>query len=38
MLVRLPRDRADYSGTVLVEWLNVTGQSDLETAWPVEAK
>ena len=38
MLVRLPRDRADFSGTVLVEWLNVTGQSDLETAWPVEAK
>jgi hypothetical protein len=38
MLVRLPSDRADFSGTVLVEWLNVTGQSDLETAWPVEAK
>ncbi len=38
MLVRLPRKRADFSGTVLVEWLNVTGQSDLETAWPVEAK
>jgi len=38
MLVRLPRERADFSGTVLVEWLNVTGQSDLETAWPVEAK
>jgi Alpha/beta hydrolase domain len=38
MLVRLPRDPADFSGTVLVEWLNVTGQSDLETAWPVEAR
>jgi hypothetical protein len=37
MLVRLPRDPKDFSGTVLVEWLNVTGQSDLETAWPVEA-
>jgi hypothetical protein len=38
MLVRLPRDPEDFSGIVLVEWLNVTGQSDLETAWPVEAK
>src|SRR4051794_16841907 len=38
MVVRLPRHRRDFSGTVLVEWLNVTGQSDYETAWPVEAK
>src|SRR4051794_19758751 len=38
MLVRLPRDRKRFSGLVLVEWLNVTGQSDLETAWPVEAQ
>ena len=38
MLVRLPRDPDRFSGTVLVEWLNVTGQSDLETAWPVEAR
>jgi hypothetical protein len=38
MLVRMPRRKRDFSGTVLVEWLNVTGQSDLETAWPVEAK
>jgi hypothetical protein len=38
MLVRLPRHRRDFSGAVLVEWLNVTGQSDFETAWPVEAK
>src|SRR4051812_8826371 len=37
MLVRLPREPSKFSGTVLVEWLNVTGQSDLETAWPVEA-
>ena len=38
MLVRLPRDPARFSGTVVVEWLNVTGQMDLETAWPVEAQ
>ena len=38
MLVRLPRDRHDFSGIVTVEWLNVTGQSDLETSWPVEGK
>ncbi|HEX5270258.1 MAG TPA: alpha/beta hydrolase domain-containing protein [Gemmataceae bacterium] len=38
MLVRLPRFREDFSGTVVVEWLNVTGQSDLETTWPVEAQ
>ena len=38
MLVRLPRDKREFSGVVLVEWLNVTGQSDFETAWPVEAK
>jgi hypothetical protein len=38
MLVRLPRRAKRFSGTVLVEWLNVTGQLDLETAWPVEAK
>jgi hypothetical protein len=38
MLVRLPRNPRRFSGTVLVEWLNVTGQSDLETAWPVEAQ
>ena len=34
MLVRLPRDPKDFSGTVTVEWLNVTGQNDLETVWP----
>jgi hypothetical protein len=38
MLVRLPRRAKRFSGIVLVEWLNVTGQSDLETAWPVEAR
>src|SRR2546423_15138127 len=38
MLVRLPRNPKRFKGTVLVEWLNVTGQSDLETAWPVEAQ
>src|SRR5438309_5092266 len=38
MLVRLPRNPRTFSGTILVEWLNVTGQLDLETAWPVEAR
>jgi hypothetical protein len=38
MLVRLPSNPRRFSGTVLVEWLNVTGQSDFETAWPVEAQ
>lgn len=38
MLVRLPRDPRKFSGTVVVEWLNVTGQMDLETSWPVEAQ
>jgi hypothetical protein len=35
--VRLPRDRRAFNGTVIVEWLNVTDQDDLETVWPVEA-
>src|SRR5947208_12756836 len=38
MLVRLPKNRKKFSGGIVVEWLNVTGQSDLETAWPVEAQ
>src|SRR5213595_3545014 len=38
MLVRLPRNPADFSGIVTVEWLNVTGQMDLETSWPVEGQ
>lgn len=32
MVVRLPGDRRKFNGEVLVEWLNVTGQMDLETA------
>ena len=36
--VRLPRDPAKFNGTVIVEWLNVTDQDDLETVWPVEAQ
>ncbi|MDQ1696532.1 MAG: hypothetical protein QOJ03_1885 [Frankiaceae bacterium] len=35
--VRLPRDASRFNGTVIVEWLNVTDQDDLETVWPVEA-
>jgi hypothetical protein len=38
MLVRLPKSPKKFSGGIVVEWLNVTGQSDLETAWPVEAQ
>src|SRR5947209_5054007 len=38
MLVRLPSNPKKFSGTVVVEWLNVTGQMDLETSWPVEAR
>ena len=34
MLVRVPEDPAEFNGTVTVEWLNVTGQNDLETVWP----
>jgi hypothetical protein len=36
MLVRLPSSPTRFNGTVIVEWLNVTGQEDLETVWPVE--
>jgi hypothetical protein len=32
--VRLPRDPRKFNGTVLIEWLNVTDQDDLETAYP----
>ena len=35
MLVKRPVDPAAFNGTVIVEWLNVTGQTDLETVWPV---
>src|SRR3954451_4111824 len=34
MLARLPRDPKSFSGTVVVEWLNVTATYDLETGWP----
>src|SRR5688500_18079406 len=34
MLVRLPQDPSKFNGTVVVEWLNVTGGTDLETVWP----
>ncbi|MGH7820624.1 MAG: alpha/beta hydrolase domain-containing protein [Candidatus Binatia bacterium] len=33
MIVRRPVDPAGFNGTVLVEWLNVTGQTDLEVLW-----
>jgi hypothetical protein len=32
--VRLPRDPRKFNGTIAVEWLNVTDQDDLETAYP----
>jgi Alpha/beta hydrolase domain len=35
MLVRLPSNRKKFNGTIVVEWLNVTGGNDLETTWPV---
>jgi hypothetical protein len=38
MLVRLPQDPRKFNGTVIVEWLNVTGGNDLETTWPVEGE
>jgi Alpha/beta hydrolase domain len=38
MLVRLPRERKDFNGIVVVEWLNVTGQEDLEATWPVSGQ
>jgi hypothetical protein len=34
MLVRLPTDPRKFNGTVIVEWVNVTGQKDIETLWP----
>ncbi|MEZ5117749.1 MAG: alpha/beta hydrolase domain-containing protein [Candidatus Nanopelagicales bacterium] len=33
MLVRLPKDPADFNGRVLVEMLNTTAQLDLDVAW-----
>src|SRR5436309_8079015 len=35
MLVRLPTDPAKFNGTVIVERVNVTGQKDIETLWPI---
>ena len=33
VLVRTPEDEADFSGTVIVEWLNVSGGVDAEPEW-----
>ena len=33
MIVRRPVDPERFNGTVIVEWLNVTGQADLEVVW-----
>jgi Alpha/beta hydrolase domain len=38
MLVRLPASPRKFNGSVVVEWLNVTGGNDLETTWPVEGE
>lgn len=35
MLVRRPVDPDHFNGTVIVEWLNVTGQYEVESLWPV---
>src|SRR3954462_265427 len=32
--VRLPRNPKKFNGTIAVEWLNVTDQDELETAYP----
>lgn len=34
IVVRRPTRTEDFSGTVYVEWVNVTGGRDLETLWP----
>ena len=33
VLVRRPADAADFSGTVVVEWLNVSGGVDANPDW-----
>lgn len=33
LLVRRPRDAARFNGTVLVEWLNVSGGWDIDAVW-----
>jgi hypothetical protein len=35
MLVRLPTNPRKFNGTVIVEWVNVTGQKDIQTLWPL---
>ena len=34
IVVRRPAAAKDFSGTVVVDWINVTGGTDLETLWP----
>src|SRR5689334_6125558 len=36
--VRLPKDPKKFNGIVVVEWLNVTDQDDLETGFPPGGK
>jgi hypothetical protein len=36
ILVRKPKDAAHFNGTVLVEWLNVSGGVDAEPEWDFE--
>src|SRR5258707_2267645 len=38
MLVRLPADPRKFNGTVIVEWVNVSGQKDIETLWPISGE
>lgn len=38
LVVRRPQNPDDFSGTVYVEWVNVTGGRDLETLWPAGHK
>ena len=33
VLVRMPADPADFSGTVVLEWLNVSGGADANPEW-----
>lgn len=34
IVVRRPKAAKKFSGTVVVDWINVTGGTDLETLWP----
>src|SRR6476659_1276519 len=38
MLVRLPTSPRKFNGTVIVEWVNVTGQKDIQTLWPLDGE